>query len=203
MILFRPALKSVLAAGLIAVAATAGAQAAPAKKELVQRLMTLQQPGVEALARTIAERPAQQLWQAALQAIQTKVPADKREAAAKQVQADLTKFVNEATPIIRDRAVKLMPTTIGPVLEQEMTEDELKQVIAWLESPVSKKFSDLQPDMTNALIKALLPDAAPVSDPKLKQLEQQVAKTLGIPLQPAPGASAAAPAGSGKAPAKK
>jgi len=202
MTFFRPALKSILAAGLIAATAVAGAQAAPAsaaKKELVQKLLTLQQPGVEALARNIAERPAQQLWQGALQAIQTKVPAEKREAAAKQVQADLTKFVNEATPIIRDRAVKLMPTTIGPVLEQEMTEDELKQVIAWLESPVSKKFGELQPDMTNALIKALLPDAAPVIDPKLKQLEQQVAKTLGIPLQNAPANNGNA----SKAPAKK
>ena len=45
----------------------------PAKKELVQRLMVLQQPGIEAIARGLVEQPAAQMMQAAGRAIQQQV----------------------------------------------------------------------------------------------------------------------------------
>ena len=43
------------------------------------------------------------MMQAAGQALQ-QMPADKREAAAKRIDADAKKFVDEAVPIVRDRA---------------------------------------------------------------------------------------------------
>ena len=58
-----------------------GAAASAAKKELVQKVLKLQQPSVENLARNLVEQPAGQLMQAAGRALQTQVPADKREAA--------------------------------------------------------------------------------------------------------------------------
>ncbi|MDO9293872.1 MAG: hypothetical protein Q7U09_20030, partial [Hydrogenophaga sp.] len=44
-----------------AASAQAPAPSTPAKKELVTRLLKLQQPGIESLARTLAEQPAAEM----------------------------------------------------------------------------------------------------------------------------------------------
>ena len=68
------------------------------------------------------------MMQAAGQRAAAQVPADKREAIGKAIEADVKKYVEEATPLVRERAVKLAPSTIGAVLEEKFTEDELKQL---------------------------------------------------------------------------
>ena len=56
---------------------------------------------------------------------------------------------------MRDRALKLAPSTIGAVLEEKFSEDELKQLVAWLESPVNKKYQQLGAEMQNAFAQKL------------------------------------------------
>lgn len=153
--------------------------ATPAKKELVQRLLVLQQPGIESVARNIVERPAGQLMQAAGQALQTQVAPDKREAAGRSIEADVKKFVEEAVPVLRERAVKLAPTVIGPVLEEKFSEDELKQLIAWLDSPVNKKYQQVAPELQNVFSQKLIAEAGPLLDAKLQALQERVRTTLG------------------------
>lgn len=174
-------------------AAAVAAVAAPTKKELVQKFIALQQPNIEALARNMAERPAIQMMQAAGQALQTQVAPEKRDAVAKQVDADIKKYVDEATPVLQAKAMKLAPATIGAKMEATFSEDELKQLIAWTESPVNKKFQQVLPQIQEALLKQLAADAQTTFEPRLKLLQQTVAKDLGIATQAAPAASSAAP----------
>ena len=136
-------MKRLMITAALALFAAATLAQAETKKELVQKVLLLQQPLIENISRSIVERPAAQLMQAAGQALQTQVPADKREAVGKSVQADVKKYVDEATPLLRERAIKLAPSTFGVALEEKFTEAELKQLIAWLESPVNKKFQQL------------------------------------------------------------
>jgi hypothetical protein len=103
----------------------------PAKKELVARVLVLQQSAIEQTAQSIVERPAMQLQQQAGMALQTRVPPEKREAAAKNVQADLKKYVDETGPMVRQQAVKLAPSTVGALLEEKFTEAELKELDTW------------------------------------------------------------------------
>jgi hypothetical protein len=152
----------------------------PAKKALVERVLQLQQPTIEAIARQMAEQPALQMMQSAGPALQ-RLPAERREAVAKDIQADARKYAEEASPIVRDRAVKLAPTTIGPVLEERLTEAELKEVIAILESPVNRKYQAMGGDMQRALIEKLTADTRPVIEPKLRALEQSMRTRLEIP----------------------
>jgi uncharacterized protein len=168
------------------------AASSPAKKELVQRLLVLQQPGIEGVARSIVERPASQLMQAAGQALQTQVPPEKREAIGKSIEADVKKFVEDSVPVLRDRAVKLAPTVIGPVMEEKFTEDELKALIAWLDSPVNKKYQQVAPELQNTFAQKLIAEAGPLLDTKLQALQAKVRNTLGAP--PAGAASDAKPA---------
>ncbi len=209
MILKLQTLKTLAAATLLACAShTALAQASaapaptpssPAKKELVAKVLQLQQPGYEALGRSLLQQPVGNLMQGAGQALQ-QLPADKREATAKAIEADIKKFVDETVPMMRDRAVKLAPSTVGAILEERFTEDELKQLVTWLESPVNKKYAQLGGEMQKALAEKLVAETRTTIETRLKTLEQSVIKQLGITPKPAASAPAPAPA---PAPAKK
>ncbi len=179
-------MKHWIGVALLGCAFASQAQAdAAAKKELVAKVIELQQPAVEALSRTVVQRPVLQLMQAAGQTLRTQVPADKREAIGATIEADAKQFVAEAEPILRKRALELAPGVIGPVLEEKFTEDELKQLIAWLESPVNKKYQQLAPEMEGAFVKQLLAEGAPLLDPKLQALHQKMRKALGVADAPA------------------
>jgi hypothetical protein len=61
-----------------------------------------------------------------------------------------------------------------------LTEEELKQVIVWLESSAAKKFTEIGPEMQKSLGDMLVADTRPVIEPKLKVLEQALMKQMGI-----------------------
>ncbi|MFM9916206.1 MAG: hypothetical protein ACKVOX_10400 [Rhizobacter sp.] len=185
-------------------AAPAAAPVSQAKKELVQKLLALQQPVFENIARNVVERPAVQLMQAAGQALQTQIPVEKRESTGKTIETDVKKFVEDSVPLLRERALKLAPSTFGTVFEEKFTEDELKQLIAWTESPVNKKFKQTLPDVETGFVKKLIGEAGPLLDPKLQELQQKVRATLtaNAGSATAPAASAPAPARAAKPPAK-
>lgn len=177
-------------------AAASAAPASPAKKELVAKVLKLQQGGFENIGAALLGEPAQMLLQGAGRAL-GQVPADKREALGKDIQAEVKKFFDANAPYMRERAVKLAATAIGPVLEEKFSEDELKTLVTWLESPVSRKFSEIVPQSQQILSQKLVEDTRATIEPKLKALEQSVAKKLGLPAQGTSGTQG----GQGKAPA--
>ena len=179
-------------------AAQAQAPASPAKKELVQKVLALQQPGIELAARGLVERPAALMLQEAGRVAQVQVPADKREAVGKTIEADAKRYVEETFPQVRDRALKIAPVTLGAGLEEKFTEDELKQLIAWFESPLNKKFQAASGEMQNSFMQKLVAEVRPMIEPNLQALEQKVRAALGVPAASA--GAAAKPAA--KAPAK-
>jgi hypothetical protein len=183
------------ATALLALALAASPALAQSKKELVNRLLLLQQPGVEAMAKSLAEQPAIQLTLQARQAF-ANIPQDKRDAVAKAIDVDLKKYTDEAVPLLRERSIKLMPATIGTELENNFSEAELKQLIDWFESPIVKRFQQLAPQMQRSLQEKLVNETRGQIEPKLKVLETAMAKHLGLP----PPGSAPAAGGSGGAP---
>ena len=197
------------AALLSTVAAAAMAQGAvsTAKKDLVQKVLTLQQAGIEGIGNVLANQTANQVLQVAGQAI-ARVPAEKREALAAELQAEVKKFFDDIAPVLRASAVKNAPTTIGTELEEKFSEDELKVLIGWLESPVSKKYQQMTGELQQALGQKLVAETRPQIEPKLKALEAVMGSKLRAAAgeqgggAPAPAAAKpAAPKASG--PAKK
>jgi len=188
---------TLIALAAFGVVGTAAAQtpptppASPAKKELVQRLMRLQQSDVEGFARTVVERPAAQMMrEAGLALQQQQAPQEKRESAARAIETEVKKYVDEAYPIVRDRALKLAPSTIGAVYEAKMTEDELKQLITWLESPTAKKYQSLATELRTNFSQKLIAEMPPILDPKLMALDGRIRTILGVP----PAGASAGPA---------
>ena len=186
--------KTLLVLALAAACGAVQAQSTPAKKELIARILKVQQSGIEALAQTLAEQPAAEMLERAGAALPARVPADKQEAVAKEIQADVRKYVQDTVPLVKARAVQLAPATVGALLDEKFTEEELKQVAAMMESPVYVKFQSLGGDMQKVLADKLVAETRSQVAPKLRALEDSIAKRLGLPAN-----GAAAP----KAPAKK
>ena len=183
-----------LALGALAATLPAHAQT---KKELVAKVLQLQQSGIDNVGRALAGQTSQRVLQAAGQAL-PRLAADKREAVAKELQADVKKFYDDVEPILRKRATELAPATLGPIYEERFTEEELKQIIAWLESPVSKKFQQADGEIASSLAQKVVADTRPAVETRLKALEATLAKRLGMP----PAAPSASAPGSAAAPKK-
>ena len=190
-------LKTVTAAAVLAVAVAAAltttqrafAQASgtstPAKKELVQKALQLQSGGIESIGTQLAGQTAQQVLAAVGQALQ-RAPAEKRDLLATEIQADVKKFYDDISPTLRTNALKLGTSSFGTALEDKLNEDELKTLVAWLESPVSRKYQQLTVEGQQALMQKLVADSRPTIDPKLKSLEQTIARRLGVTPAAAP-----------------
>ncbi|MFZ2122387.1 MAG: hypothetical protein WAV14_03225, partial [Rhodoferax sp.] len=97
-------MKKTLVALLLLTSAGAFAQTSPAKQALVDKLLSLQRPAIEQTAQVMAERPALQMRQRAGIALQTRVAPEKREAVAKELQADLKNYADEVVPLMQQHA---------------------------------------------------------------------------------------------------
>ncbi len=175
-----------------------GAQA-QTKQELSQRIIAAQQTSIENIGRALAAQTSQQILEAAGQAL-SQVSADKRESVGKAIQADVKKFYDDVEPTLTSTAVKLAPGTVGALLEEKFSEDELKQILGWMESPTSRKYQQLTGDLQEGLTKKLVAETRPGVEGKLKALEDGLRKRLeeaGVASAPAEQKPAA------KAPAKK
>ena len=90
-----------------------------------------------------------------------------------------------------DKALKMAPGVMGPLLEEKFTEDELKQLVGWLESPVIRRYQQLTPEIQKGLSEKLVAETRALVEPKLQALDRSVSGRLGMP-PPAKAASAPA-----------
>lgn len=191
-------MKRIKLAVLTAALVTASLGWAQDKSALVKQFVELQKPGVEALARGLVQQSSDPIAAAGSEYLRTQVPENKRDAAGKAADAELKKYFEENYPVVRDKALQAAPGALGPVLEQTFSEEELRQLIAWINSPLSKKYQDSTQAMQKALMEKVVADTRATIQPKLEALNISVAKALGAPTDGATPAKAPA-----KAPAKK
>jgi len=193
-------LNRILIAGALASAATLAL--AQDKATLIKQFVDVQKPAVELMARGIVQSTSDPIAAAASEYLSTSVAADKREAAAKAADEEFRKYFDATFPIVRDKAAEVFPGVVTPILEQDFTEDELKTLMAWLNSPVSRKFAETSGKMQQALGQKIVTDLRSTLEPKVQKLNVDVAKAIGAPTDG--GQAASAPkSGGAQAPAKK
>jgi hypothetical protein len=191
--------RSIAAAALALATTLCAAQgtSSPAKKDLVQKILQHQKTAFENMGSTMAGQISTQVMQMTAQTI-ARAPADKREALANDTKAEVKKFYDDASAVMREQAARVAPGVIGASLEEKFSEEELKTLLAWLESPVSRKFQQAAVEMQQAVSQKVLADTKPAIEPKLKALEQTLTKKFadaGVqPLRPKNAASAPPPA---------
>ena len=90
---------------------------------------------------------------------------------------------------MRDKAVQSAPAALTPVMEQNFSEEELRQLIAWISSPLSKKYQEINPQLQGALTEKVVGETRTAIEPKLRALDASVAKALGAPTDGQGGAA--------------
>jgi hypothetical protein len=166
-------------------AACSGACAAPippSKQALVDQVLKLW--NIDSIGQSMLQVPVADAVQQARVMLQGRAPVDRRDAAMTDIVGEARQFMAEATPITRGSADKLIPATIAPLLAERYTEDELKQLIAILESPVKKKFEAMLPEMQKTLGESVAADTRAVIDPKLQGLKEKIGLRLRAAVTP-------------------
>ncbi|MCV2368115.1 DUF2059 domain-containing protein [Roseateles oligotrophus] len=164
----------ILSASLLCGAAQA--QAADARQALVDKLLTLWH--VDDVAVVMVQRPAASAMEQARIALQGRVSAEKRDRTLKDISSDVQTYVDEATPLARQSAQRLLKPTLSPLLLQQFNDEELRQIIALLESPVKKKFEKLAPELERTLGEKVAEDSGAAINPKLQTMTQAVGLKL-------------------------
>ncbi len=161
---------------------THAAPVSPAKQALVDQVLKLW--NIDTIGQSMLQVPVADAVQQARAMLQGRAAPDKRDAAMNDIVGEAKQFMAEATPITRASADKLIPTTIAPLLAERYTEEELRQLIAILESPVKKKFEAMLPEMQKTLGEGVAADTRPVIDPKLQGLKEKIGLRLRAAVTP-------------------
>ncbi|TFV95219.1 DUF2059 domain-containing protein [Oxalobacteraceae bacterium OM1] len=146
------------------------------KQQLVDRVLQLWH--VDALGEAMLQQPVADAVQQARAVLQGRVVPARQDAALKEISADARKFMDENSPLVRTTTQKLAPSTIGPLLSARFNDEELRQIIAILESPVRQKFEAALPELNKALGEKLAADMQPTINPKLNDLKQRIGLRL-------------------------
>lgn len=174
-------LATVIAA--LAIGGTVHAAPVPAaKQELVNRVLQLWHP--ETIGESMLQAPVGDAVQQARVVLQGRVSPERRDAAIKEIVSDARQFMDDNRQVAHASAQKLVGTTVAPLLAERFTEDELRQIITILESPVKKKFEAMVPELQKKLGEGVAADTRAVIDPKLQELQQRIGMRLRSAVTP-------------------
>lgn len=153
---------------VVAQSAPAASAAAPvtidvAKRPLIDKILTLWHP--ETVALVMVQRPAADALQQSRIAMQGRVSADRQEATLKEIAGDAQRYVDEVTPLAQAAATRQLPGTVGVMLAENFSVDELRQLIAMLESRSRRSSSSWCPGWKSAWVSRWRPTPAPPSIP--------------------------------------
>jgi len=148
----------------------------PAKQALIDKILKLW--NIDSIGQSMLQAPVGDAVQQARAVLQGRASAEKRDAAMTDIVNEAQQFMNETAPLTRASADKLIPTTIAPLLAERFNEDELRQLVALLESPVKKKFEAMVPEMQKSLGEKVANDMGPVVNPKLQGLKERIGLRL-------------------------
>ena len=179
----RRTLHTLAFTALLASASLACAQSAPAvdadKQKLIDQILTLWHP--ENSVVIAVQRPAAEALEKSKIALQqARLPQPKQDAALKDIATDVQKYIDTVTPLSASSARKNLQTTIAPLLAQNFSADELKQLLALLQSPVKARFEKLIPQADQAVGKKVEDEAGPEINKNIQAMTQAVGTKLRI-----------------------
>jgi hypothetical protein len=138
----------------------------------------------ETIGESMLQAPVGDAVQQARAVLHGRVSPEKRDAALKEIVSDARQFMDDNRPLAQASAQKLVGTTVAPMLAERFTEEELRQIVTILESPVKKKFEAMVPELQKKLGEGVAADTRAVMDPKLQELQQRIGMRLRSAVTP-------------------
>jgi hypothetical protein len=108
------------------------------------------------------------------------VSAEHKEKAMKDIGTDVQKYIDTTMPVAIASAKKNTNAAVGPILAQNFTAEELRQIAALLESPLKQKFEKLVPQMETAVAQKVQADISPQVNANVKVMTEAVGTKLRI-----------------------
>lgn len=176
-------------------AASAAAPMSAAKRRQLDRVLGLQQPAVEAAARGLVEQSLTGVVQGGRQLLATQVAPERRDPTARMMDIEVRRYRDDVTPIVMANAQRLSAPVLGPLLAATFSEDELRRLADWLDSPLNRKYQALVPQLQEAFLQQLLADSRGELEPRLNALGERLARLVGMPSAAASAPSSPASAG--------
>lgn len=84
------------------------------------------------------------------------VPPARQKEVREKLDVELKKYAENTYKIVEAQTAKSAEAALVPIFMEKLSEDELKTIIAYLESPVSAKFQALGGEATNAWAKKVV-----------------------------------------------
>lgn len=164
--------------------------AAQDKQALASKLAELQ-------VKTDGAAVAQQLTASAMQMplatwsqrLKQDVPAERQEQVSEQLDIELQKFADKAHKLIEARSGQAAQAALVPVFLEKLSEDDMKTIIAYLESPASAKLQQLGAEAGEAWMQALVEATRPSIEQNIKDFDAAAERILAAPPTSTPPAA--------------
>ena len=170
---------ALLCAAVLTPAAYAQNKQEQEKKELATRIVNLQKAqDMDALIAQLAStanRAVVETWLPRLD----NMPAARQKAVADQLDVELKKFNDDVVRLIKTRNERISLDVLVPAYSERFTADELKQLVAFLESPVIRKYYAANPHMANLLAQKLVDATRADVQARTKEFDTRAARIVG------------------------
>ena len=114
------------------------------------------------------------------------MPPAKQKEVRDKLDVELKKFAETTHKTVEGQVGKTAEAAMVPIFMEKLSEDELKTIIAYLESPVSAKFQSLGPDATNAWAKRIIDATKPAVESGVKTFDASANRIVGAAAGAAP-----------------
>lgn len=189
----------ILALTTLSLAQTAYAQNTDPKLPWASKVVTLQQgPELDRLLSQLSGSAAQSLianWEPRLQ---RNVPKAKQAQVMQDLNTELQQYSGDIKAIINEKVSKVSADVLVPAYIERFSLDELKQIAAFFESPVIKKYQSVAPELGNLFVTQLIESVRPEVTARTEKFDAFALKIIGT--EPAPTETAPAKR---KSPGKK
>lgn len=178
-----------LAACTLAVPGLAMAQ--DAKKALASRLAQIQvKLEGPSLAEQLTSSAAQPLLATWSQRLDESVPPARQPEVREKLSAELNKFGESTHKAVTTQLGKAAEAALVPIYMEKLSEDEMKAIIAFLESPANTKFQALGNDSGNAWAQKVVEATRASVEAGAKAFDAAANRIVAAPPAAAPAAGA-------------
>lgn len=162
------------------------------KRALAVKLAQMQQKSDgAAIAEQLTASAVQPLLAGWSQRLDETVPPARQKDVRDKLDVELKKYAESTQKAIEAQTAKAAEAALVPIFMEKLSEDELKTIVTYMESPVSAKFQSLGPDATNAWAKKIVDATKPTVESGAKTFEAAANRIV------------SSSGGNGSAPAKK
>ncbi len=181
--LLRPFARLVVASTLIIASAAHAQAAAPAadaeKQKLIDKLLVHFHPENRVL-QLVQQQGLNAMQQSGIALQTAHVAQERKDKTLAEIHDDVQKYIDATMPVAVASARKLTGPAVSPMLLQNFSVDELRQLLAFYESPVKEKFEKLVPQMESAVGQKVQADIAPTVDKNAKAMTEAVGTKLRV-----------------------